>query len=184
MDGAPVKLVSPSSMNPYTVKAGTAKGKLIGGNMSLLTNLLGSKYAPLSAFQGAILFLEDVEEVPYKIDRYFTQLALFGVLDVVNGVMFGQCTSCTTRYKTKYFSSFNLIIVQQVAPRSPFNKFSIIISQIEHTHRLPELNLVISEYNGLFLLVLWRRSMRLSFQFLSMQQFNKVGSKMFCECVF
>ena len=68
--------------------------------MSLLTNLLGSKYAPLSAFEGAILFLEDVDEVPYKIDRYFTQLALFGVLDVVNGVMFGQCTDCTTQGPT------------------------------------------------------------------------------------
>lgn len=60
MDGGPVKFVSPATTNPYTIRGGVAKGKLIGGNLSLLTNLLGSKYAPLSAFQGAILFIEDV----------------------------------------------------------------------------------------------------------------------------
>lgn len=87
------------------------QGKLIGGNLSILTNILGSKYAPLSAFVGNVLFIEgscgplccfpillfllsDVDEQPYKIDRYMTQLALFGVLDVVSGVMFGQCTNC------------------------------------------------------------------------------------------
>jgi hypothetical protein len=69
MDGAAVNWTSPASANPYTIRPGVAKGKLIGGNLSILTNILMSKYAPLSAFVGNILFIEDVDEQPYKIDR-------------------------------------------------------------------------------------------------------------------
>ncbi len=94
MDGMPISWTTPLSSNPYTIRPGVARGRLIGGNLSILLNILGSKYAPLSAFVGNILFIEDVDELPYKIDRYMTQLALFGVLDVVSGVMFGQCTNC------------------------------------------------------------------------------------------
>lgn len=90
----PVTYVAPSSSQPYVIRAGVAKGKLVGGNLSILTNILGSRYAPLALFEGAILFVEDVDEAPYKIDRYMTQLALHGVLDIVAGVVFGQCTNC------------------------------------------------------------------------------------------
>ncbi len=69
MDGLAVSWTTPASANPYTIRPGVAKGKLIGGNMSILTNILMSKYAPLSAFAGSILFIEDVDEQPYKIDR-------------------------------------------------------------------------------------------------------------------
>lgn len=88
----------------YSFSSQIARGKLIGGNLSLLTNILGSIYAPLSNFVGAILFIEDVDEPPYKIDRYLTQLEMFGVLRVVSGVVFGQCTSCTPSDPTTSFT--------------------------------------------------------------------------------
>jgi muramoyltetrapeptide carboxypeptidase len=59
----------------------------------VLTSLIGTPYVP--NFDGAILFLEDVDEGPYRIDRMLTQLALAGVLGRVAGVVFGQCTRCT-----------------------------------------------------------------------------------------
>ncbi|HCJ20860.1 MAG TPA: LD-carboxypeptidase, partial [Erythrobacter sp.] len=46
-------------------------------------------------FDGAILFLEDINEEPYRIDRMLQQLQLAGVLDRLAGVVFGQCTRCS-----------------------------------------------------------------------------------------
>jgi muramoyltetrapeptide carboxypeptidase len=74
------------------IRGGKATGRLLGGNLSVLTALLGTAYLP--DFDGAILFLEDVGEGEYRIDRMLTQLALAGVLRKVRGVVFGQCTKC------------------------------------------------------------------------------------------
>ena len=67
-------------------------GALLGGNLSVLTALLGSPYLP--DFRDAILFLEDVNEAPYRIDRMLTQLALAGVLKAARGVIWGTCREC------------------------------------------------------------------------------------------
>ena len=75
-----------------TITPGTATGRLLGGNLTVLTSLLGTPYLP--DFSGAILFLEEVDEAEYRIDRMLTQLALAGVLGRVAGVVFGQCTNC------------------------------------------------------------------------------------------
>lgn len=75
-----------------TIRPGKAAGRLLGGNLSVLTALVGTPYLP--RFDGAILFLEDVGEAEYRIDRMLTQLALAGVLRRVAGVVFGQCTDC------------------------------------------------------------------------------------------
>lgn len=88
MKGAmPVLSMLPNSglPAPYTITSGKARGRLIGSNLSLICNLLGSLYMPLSDFVGNILFMEDVGEAPYKIDRYLTQLEMFGVFNVVSG---------------------------------------------------------------------------------------------------
>lgn len=71
---------------------GTARGRLLGGNLTVLTAIVGSGYLP--DWDDAILFLEDVEEAPYRIDRMLTQLALAGILRKVKGVVFGYCTDC------------------------------------------------------------------------------------------
>ena len=75
-----------------TITPGKATGRLLGGNLTVLTSLLGTPYLP--DFDGAILFLEDVDEAEYRIDRMLTQLALAGILRRVAGVVFGQCTNC------------------------------------------------------------------------------------------
>ncbi|HLU99729.1 MAG TPA: LD-carboxypeptidase, partial [Acidobacteriota bacterium] len=75
-----------------TITPGKAKGRLLGGNLTVLTAMIGSDYLP--SFDGAILFLEDVGEEIYRIDRMLTQLQLSGILDRVAGVIFGKCTDC------------------------------------------------------------------------------------------
>jgi muramoyltetrapeptide carboxypeptidase len=76
-----------------TMTGGKAQGHLLGGNLTVLTALAGTPYLP--SFKGAILFLEDVDEAEYRIDRMLTQIGQAGVLSKLAGVVFGQCTSCT-----------------------------------------------------------------------------------------
>ncbi len=76
----------------YTINSGKATGKLIGGNLTVLSHILGSKYVP--DFKGAILFIEDVQEDTYRIDRMITQLKLAGILGQISGFIFGKCTNC------------------------------------------------------------------------------------------
>jgi len=75
-----------------TITGGTARGRLLGGNLTVLTAMVGSDYMP--DFNGAILFLEDLNEQIYRVDRMLTQLGLAGVLDKVAGVVFGDCKNC------------------------------------------------------------------------------------------
>lgn len=74
------------------IRPGKATGRLLGGNLTVLSALVGTPYLP--DFNGAILFLEDVDEAEYRIDRMLTQLSLAGVLRRLAGVVFGQCTNC------------------------------------------------------------------------------------------
>ncbi|MBD2344971.1 S66 peptidase family protein [Anabaena subtropica] len=75
-----------------TIAPGKAKGKLVGGNLSVLTAMVGSPYLP--AWQNRILFLEDVNEGVYRVDRMLTQLKNAGILHRISGFIFGQCTDC------------------------------------------------------------------------------------------
>ena len=75
-----------------TLTHGTAQGKLLGGNLTVLTGLAGSRYYP--DFTDSILFLEDIGEEPYRIDRMFSQLALSGALQRIKGFVFGRCSDC------------------------------------------------------------------------------------------
>ena len=75
-----------------TLVPGRARGRLLGGNLCLMSHLCGTPYFP--DLRGAILFLEDVEEAYYRIDRMLTQLWLSGALAGVAGVAFGKFTNC------------------------------------------------------------------------------------------
>ncbi len=75
-----------------TITGGKVQGQLIGGNLTVLTALAGSPYLP--DFTGKILFLEDVEEAPYRVDRMLSTLKLMGALDKIAGFIFGECTAC------------------------------------------------------------------------------------------
>lgn len=78
----------------YTIHSGTARGRLLGGNLTVLAAMLGSEYLP--DFTGSILFVEDVDESVYRVDRLITQLKLAGILEQINGFIFGRCTECAS----------------------------------------------------------------------------------------
>lgn len=75
---------------------GAASGLLLGGCLSMVAHQLGTPYCP--DFNGAILFLEDVGEAPYKIDRYLAQLKMAGVFDGLAGLVLGNFLDCTDDY--------------------------------------------------------------------------------------
>ncbi len=90
-----------------TVRPGKARGPLTGGNLTLISTTLGTPYELDT--RGRILFLEDVDEQPYSIDRMLTHLKLAGKLDQAAGIVFGECADCRPRdFKPSFESSFSL----------------------------------------------------------------------------
>lgn len=75
-----------------TITPGVARGRLLGGNLTVLTTIIGSGLLP--PWDDCILFVEDVNEAPYRVDRMFTQLKLAGILDKAKGVVWGTCSEC------------------------------------------------------------------------------------------
>lgn len=71
---------------------GRARGRLMGGNLATLVHMIGTAYQP--DFTGSILFIEDVGEPAYKIDRMLTQMKMAGVLECVQGVVTGSFEAC------------------------------------------------------------------------------------------
>lgn len=77
-----------------TIRPGVATGALVGGNLSVLVALVGTPYA--ARMRGAIVFLEDINEAPYRVNRMLTQLVQSGDLRGAAAVMMGVCRKCDT----------------------------------------------------------------------------------------
>ncbi len=77
---------------PVVLHPGSAEGAVLGGNLTILTHLLGTPYAPDLA--GAILFIEDIKEAPYRVDRMLTHMRLAGALEGLAGVAVGTFDGC------------------------------------------------------------------------------------------
>ncbi|RZA31443.1 MAG: LD-carboxypeptidase [Lysobacteraceae bacterium] len=75
-----------------TLTAGTATGPLLGGNLSIVAALCGTPYE--ADFRNGLLFLEEVDEAPYRLDRWMTQLDLSKGFANAAGVMVGVCEDC------------------------------------------------------------------------------------------
>jgi muramoyltetrapeptide carboxypeptidase len=89
---------------PYTMrrvsnwkiyKKGQAQGRLLGGCLSLINPLIGTAYMP--DLKGALLFIEDVNEDPYQIDKAFHQWKHAGILENLAGLIIGKMTKCKVR---------------------------------------------------------------------------------------
>lgn len=85
-------LENPMPVKVITITPGIITGKLIGGNLSVLAAMVGSNYLP--NWEGSILFIEEVAEEVYRVDRMLTQLKLAGILDKISGFIFGHCSKC------------------------------------------------------------------------------------------
>lgn len=117
-----------------TINGGTAKGKLLGGNLSVLTAMVGSQYLP--DFKDNILFLEEVGEDIYRVDRMLTQLKLAGILNQISGFVFGKCNDCGPG---KGFGSLTLeeVFDDHIKPLGIPAWYGSMIGHIENKFTIP-----------------------------------------------
>jgi muramoyltetrapeptide carboxypeptidase len=89
---APVADFPGEEFRPFTITPGNARGGLTGGNISLLSSLVGTAFAPV--FRDKIVFIEDVGEQPYRLDRMLTQLLQGSDLSRAAGIALGVFSDC------------------------------------------------------------------------------------------
>jgi muramoyltetrapeptide carboxypeptidase len=90
----PTKLTYTEELRPLTIFVeGKAKGPIVGGNLTLLVSTLGTPYEVDT--KGKLLFIEEIEEEPYRIDRMLNQLKMAGKFEDAAGIILGDFHNCT-----------------------------------------------------------------------------------------
>lgn len=119
---------------PFIINGGKSSGELVGGNLTVLSALIGSAYLP--DWKNKILFLEEAKEEPYSIDRMLTQLKLSGVLNSISGFVFGKCAKCLAEEPLKAFT-FHEVIIQHIKPLGIPAFYGAMIGHIENKLTVP-----------------------------------------------
>lgn len=111
-----LKSTEKTEYSRYTITSGNVTGQLIGGNLTIITSLIGTDYQ--LDFTNKIVFLEDVGEEPYRIDRMLTQLIEAGQLQKAAGIAFGIFQDCEKSDITYAPNSFLLkeVIDERIKP--------------------------------------------------------------------
>ncbi|HEX2965529.1 MAG TPA: LD-carboxypeptidase [Syntrophorhabdaceae bacterium] len=121
---------NPPRKNVLTLHKGTAEGQLVGGCLSVAVATLGTKHE-LEA-KHKILFFEDVDEKPHRIDRYLMQLTLSGKLQECEGIILGTFTRCNY-LKKDYYERFKVSLMDIIKDRIlPLHKPCIFGLQFGH----------------------------------------------------
>jgi muramoyltetrapeptide carboxypeptidase len=102
--GTPFTMKNPDDYltDLLTLSPGKAEGELIGGNITVLVSMIGTAYEP--NWQDKILFLEETNEEPYRIDRMFWQMKQAGIFNKVKGIVFGSFNKCFAEEPEKSFT--------------------------------------------------------------------------------
>ncbi len=127
------KLENPADMPLRALAPGRAGGVLTGGNLSLVSSSLGTPYEIDT--KGKILFLEDVDEEPYRIDRMLTQLKMAGKLRDCAGFLLGYWTNCGAEHPERSLTLaqvFEELIVPEGRP---------VLAGLACGHSLPSMSL-------------------------------------------
>ena len=103
----------PGEPAPACLCPGVAEGTLIGGNLSLIAALCGTRFLP--DMRGKVLFIEEIREYTYAVDRMLTHLRLAGVFDACAAVVFGGFTRCEPEYPN-FGLTLEQVLAETVAP--------------------------------------------------------------------
>ncbi|MBP7808462.1 MAG: LD-carboxypeptidase [Bacteroidia bacterium] len=117
-----------------TINKGVATGTLVGGNLTVISSLIGTGYLP--DFKGKILFLEETKEEPYRIDRMLTQLKLAGVFKQISGIAIGKFVKCEAEEPHKAFT-FMQVFEQHFKSLSIPVFYGLMTGHIENKLTLP-----------------------------------------------
>ncbi|MGL4402499.1 MAG: S66 peptidase family protein [Fusobacteriaceae bacterium] len=124
---------NPKEQKIITLIGGKAQGELIGGNLTLIASLMGTPYEIDT--RGKILFLEDIDEEPYRIDRMLTQLRLAGKFQEAAGIILGAFTNCEAKNPGE---SLNL---EEVIADTLFSVDKPVVKNLAAGHCLPTMTL-------------------------------------------
>lgn len=120
------------------INKGKGSGILIGGNLTLLTSLIGTPYDV--DYKDKILFIEEVGEEPYRVDRMLTQLWLSGKLGQLSGIVIGKMTDVkSSDYKPSFHSTLSLeeIIRTRIEPLNVPAVYGYMIGHIKDKVTMP-----------------------------------------------
>lgn len=121
------KLQNPNAEKFFVLVKGRTQGKILGGNLTILTSLMGTEFFP--QLKGSILILEDVNETPYRIDRMLNQLRLAKIFPQIKGVILGDFINCYERDPDKKTFTLNEVILDY------FKKLKIpVIYNVRYGH--------------------------------------------------
>ena len=110
----PHRVYNPEGKSISVLTEGKAMGVITGGNLALLAGTLGSPYEIDT--KGKIIFIEDVSEEPYQIDRNLTELALAGKFSDAAGIIFGIFADCESKDASQESLTIDKIIDETVLP--------------------------------------------------------------------
>ena len=126
--------VEPGQPPFAAIRPGVATGALVGGNLSVVASLVGTPYMP--ATRGGLVFLEDVGEAPYRIDRMLTQLAQAGITRHAAGVALGVFRKCVPPDNEPSLSLAEVVRTQMEALPGP-SAYGLSIGHIPRQVTLP-----------------------------------------------
>lgn len=107
------KISNPQGEEIITINGGIAEGTIIGGNLSLIVDTIGTPYE--IDLKGKILFIEEIGEEPYNIDRMLNQLRLSGKLKEANGIILGDFNNCESEKHNENLT-LEQVINDQIKP--------------------------------------------------------------------
>jgi muramoyltetrapeptide carboxypeptidase len=131
---APADVIVPRQNRIVTLRAGVAEGPLVGGNLTLLQCLLGTPFSPPT--DGALLFLEDIHEDLYRVDRMLVHLRMAGGLERVAGVVVGRFTEMN-RHTNDGAMGFDEVLETHLAPLGVPVAYGFPIGHIDDQWTLP-----------------------------------------------
>jgi muramoyltetrapeptide carboxypeptidase len=102
-----------SEYERYTIYPGTARGKAVGGSLTLMTAMMGTPFE--IDFTDSIVFIEDVGEKPYRIDRMLTQLLSSKSFKNAAGIVFGVCIGCDVEDSSRGFR-LKEVVMDRIKP--------------------------------------------------------------------
>lgn len=130
--------LSKPEYNPYTIRSGKAIGKLVGGNLSIVASLIGTEYDINT--DGAIIFLEEIGEEPYRIDRMLTQMIQAGKFKNASGIALGVFSRCESKPSQSGISnSFSLkeVLMDRLFPLNIPTVYGMSFGHITNKMTLP-----------------------------------------------
>ena len=128
------KLKNPEGQEIKTLAPGKAKGKLVGGNLSLVVSSMGTPYELDT--KGKILFLEDVGEYPYRIDRMLLQLKQCGKFKDAAGIILGAWTDCKANEGDNSLSLME-VFEELIKPENKPTIYNVVCGHCMPTMSLP-----------------------------------------------